>query len=186
MNKDTPTLREVEELEAWFRAQCHDAAAPDVGAVRAAVRCALDEQWLRSRLSDDPPPTLSIDIKNRLRAELEREGSTPRRAELHGKRAGNRSRRVALLRWSVGISAAAAALALWLAWPTTLPMQLETAAVTAAYASYAKDDLDMALIELGADIALLEHGWGGGTARAASDEWYEKWIDRVDQIGDQL
>ncbi len=186
MNADAHMLKEIEELEEWFRTQCHDVASADLKAIHQVVRCALDEQRYAPQLVDQAPAALAGTIKDRLRAELGRDGQSeaplPRVAAPH---TGRRKLPV-ILRWSAGISAAAALVAMWITLPQpNIGPQTDPAEVD-AYVAYVADDMDMALDELGADIAMLETGWSGALPYSLGSSNYDNLLDDVSDIEERM
>jgi len=186
VSSETSPLREVEELEAWFRTQCVDVDQPDLEAIRAAIHCALDERWLRAQFSDAPPGDLAGAIKNRLHSELAAHSAKPVGTSTDAKNHKIPAQRVALWRWSAGIAAAAAAMVFWFRQPTVQRGPSESDGQTGAFFAYDADDFDMALSELEDDVALLESGWRGTWRPSLSDQWDEEWTDRFDHAGNQL
>lgn len=186
MNPDAHMLKEIEELEEWFRTQCHDVASADLEAIHQVVRCTLDEQRYAPQLVDQAPAALTGTIKDRLRAELRREGASeapvPRGAASH---TGVRKLPV-ILRWSAGISAAAAMVAMWIALPQANTGRQGDPAEIDAYVVYVADDMDMALDELGADIAMLETGWSGGLPYSLGGSNYDNLMDDLSDVEERM
>lgn len=186
MNPDAHMLKEIEELEEWFRTQCHDVASADLEAIRQVVRCTLDEQRFAPTLVDQAPAALAGTIKDRLRAELGREGpSEAPEARVAAPRAVRRKLPM-ILRWSAGISAAAALVAMWITLPQpNIGPQGDPAEVD-AYVAYVADDMDMALDELGTDIAMLETGWSGGSPYSLGGSNYDNLLDDLSDAEERM
>jgi len=179
MNDDAPMFKEIEELEAWFRTQCREVAPPGVEAIRQAVRCTLDEQRFAPHFADRAPTELPEIVKQRIRAELVKSAAAPLK---HAPAATSRTegrKRSMILRWSTGISAAAAMVAIWLLLPQSQVAPMHERGEVEAYVAFSPDAMDLALSELGDDIALLEAGRSGGS-------WNGLFGSAYDDVRDEL